>query len=145
MRVRLAWIAAAGVGIGALCALHGTAAAGPALDADGKPQAAQPGETTIAGEAVVDPNANQPEEPEYGVGIRIREVFVPKALLQLFTTRAPGSEESILTSKRSLMSTPSPKDSESPRIKILRAEVPWAMGALPCPWRPSMGRLGPTG
>jgi hypothetical protein len=28
--------------------------------------------------------------------------------------------ESILTSKRSLMSIPSPKDKESPRIKILR-------------------------
>ena len=36
-------------------------------------------------------------------------------------TRAPGREESILTSKRSSMFMPSPNDNESPRIKIERS------------------------
>ena len=41
-------------------------------------------------------------------------------MVAVFITLTPGREESILASKRSLMSIPSPKDNESPRIKILR-------------------------
>src|SRR5262245_58538439 len=46
--------------------------------------------------------------------------------------RMPDREESILTSKRSSTSTPSPKDNESPRIRILGpAEGFCAMGRWP--------------
>ena len=41
-------------------------------------------------------------------------------MVPVFITRVAGRKESILTSKRSLMSMPSPKDKESPRIRILR-------------------------
>jgi hypothetical protein len=62
----------------------GTAGAQAALDDEGKPQptvdaSAAPGTTETAGPPV-----------EYGVDLRIRQVFVPKGLLELFVEQAAG-------------------------------------------------------
>lgn len=62
----------------------GTAWGQAALDDAGKPQ-----RTT---EATAAPDTTQTAEPklEYGVDIRLRQVFLPKSLIQLFVERAPG-------------------------------------------------------
>jgi hypothetical protein len=64
--------------------MTGTALAQPALDDAGKPKGtvdptASPGNLETTGPAV-----------EYGVDLRIRQVFVPKGLLELFVDRAAG-------------------------------------------------------
>ena len=67
-----------------LAFMTGTALAQPALDDEGKPQSslaptASPGTTETAGPAV-----------EYGIDLRLRQVFVPKGLLELFVEKSAG-------------------------------------------------------
>lgn len=67
-----------------LASMSGTAAAQAALDDEGKPQStldstATPGNTNVAEPPV-----------DYGVGIRLRRVYVPEGLLELFVERSGG-------------------------------------------------------
>src|SRR5579859_4013837 len=74
---------------------EGSAIAGPALD-DGKPRApttdepdcSKPGDPRC-------PAAATPDTPDvqYGVGIRLRSVWIPKSILELFVTRAAGGSQ----------------------------------------------------
>jgi hypothetical protein len=62
----------------------GSAFAGPALDDDKSKE--RPAPTTE-----LEPVVGTPESPiEYGVGIRARSVWVPRAILELFVDRAAG-------------------------------------------------------
>src|SRR4051812_37298256 len=82
------------VALSALClvtllssALAGESAwAGPALDDDKAKEHPPPTTTT--------PELMQPPDAvEYGVGVRARSVWVPKALLELFVDRAAGGAQ----------------------------------------------------
>jgi hypothetical protein len=85
------------------------AAAGPALDDDkARPPAAAPAPAKDPGESsapsdAAEPDCSKPGDPrcaaagtgassggevEYGVGVRLRSVWVPRSVLQLFVTRA---------------------------------------------------------
>lgn len=73
-----------GTSLTLLALMTGTALAQPALDDAGKPKptvdaTASPGNLETTGPA-----------PEYGVDLRIRQVFVPKGLLELFVDRSAG-------------------------------------------------------
>lgn len=69
------------------------ASAGPALDDKAKPAPAAADQPDCAA-APGDPRcpsavtAERPSEVEYGVGVRLRSVWVPKSVLELFVTRA---------------------------------------------------------
>ncbi|MGE0867769.1 MAG: hypothetical protein AB7P03_04345 [Kofleriaceae bacterium] len=66
--------------------------AGPALDDDAQAGAASADDTTSAPAAP----ATRPEnEVEYGVGIRLRNMRIPKGLLELFVDRAAGGTSNI--------------------------------------------------
>jgi len=76
----------------------GSAAAGPALDDDkarrpptatDEPDcAATPSDPRCAAAAAA--SASDPNEVEYGVGVRLRSVWVPRAILELFVQRSAG-------------------------------------------------------
>lgn len=68
-----------------IAALGANAWAGPALDESGKPAANSP-ET---------PTATQSDEDQvdYGVGLRLRSVWVPSAIMGLFTARTAGGAQ----------------------------------------------------
>lgn len=77
--------ASASLSLLALSMGSGSALAQPALDEAGKPQStldptASPGNLETTGPAA-----------EYGVGLRLRQVFVPTAILELFVDRADGA------------------------------------------------------
>ncbi|HEY4238432.1 MAG TPA: hypothetical protein VGM88_01410 [Kofleriaceae bacterium] len=75
---------AAGASLISVAVAGGSAAAGPALDDDKSQQAAQ---QQLAAPELQAP----PETPvEYGVGVRLRSVYVPKSILELFLDRAAG-------------------------------------------------------
>ena len=67
--------------------VRGSAWAGPALDDDQqKERAPQP--------VLPDPSGTPTESPvEYGVGVRLRSVWVPKSILELFVQRAAGGAQ----------------------------------------------------
>jgi hypothetical protein len=88
------------------------AAAGPALDDDkAKPAApvpAKPPSAPSAEPAESEPDCSKPGDPrcasgttgtsasdeiEYGVGVRLRSVWLPKSVLELFVTRAAGGAQ----------------------------------------------------
>jgi hypothetical protein len=74
----------------ALGVLPHAAHAGPALDDDQKPAATTPPASGATPEGSPD-EAAEPEVPiEYGVGFRVREVFLPKPILDLFLARVPA-------------------------------------------------------
>jgi hypothetical protein len=62
----------------------GSAWAGPALDDDKKERAP---------EVVPDPSLGVESPVEYGVGVRLRSVWLPKAILELFVERAAGGAQ----------------------------------------------------
>jgi hypothetical protein len=70
----------------------GSAVAGPALDDDkAKRSSLAPVDEVDCSKVVSDPRcpaAGPVDEVEYGVGVRLRSVWVPKAVLELFVTRA---------------------------------------------------------
>jgi hypothetical protein len=75
-------------GLGALVSsafASGSAWAGPALDDDKAKEHTPPPEPTPADEVL--------SPVEYGVGIRARSVWVPKAILELFVDRAAGGAQ----------------------------------------------------
>jgi hypothetical protein len=63
----------------------GSAWAGPALDDDKKERA--------PAEVLPDPSLSVESPVEYGVGVRLRSVWLPKALLELFVERAAGGAQ----------------------------------------------------
>jgi hypothetical protein len=77
----------------------GSAAAGPALDADKTPRPAQAtADDADCSKAINDARcrsanpADSADDIEYGVGLRLRSVWVPKAILELFIQRAEGAQ-----------------------------------------------------
>lgn len=88
------------LGVVTTCAVAGTALAGPALD-DGPPAATS--ETTAATptDAQLDPTLAGPQPADetvwYGGALRIRNVRVPKAVLELFLERSAGGSSAIGT------------------------------------------------
>jgi hypothetical protein len=72
---------------------EGSALAGPALDDDKRPP---PADEPDCSKLPADPRcqalgvAPKVDEPEYGVGVRLRSVWVPKSILELFVERAAG-------------------------------------------------------
>jgi hypothetical protein len=78
-----------------------SASAGPALDDDKarRPPAtdASATETPDCATTLSDPSCaaapNEPAEIEYGVGVRLRSVWVPKSVLDLFLSRAAGGAQ----------------------------------------------------
>lgn len=77
-----------------LTALLGrTAAAGPALDDDKAKRPASTADEPDCSKPGDDPRCPQlgsEHEIEYGVGVRLRSVWVPQSILELFVTRAAG-------------------------------------------------------
>jgi hypothetical protein len=84
MRLRSAWLALATVG--SAFAVPHAAHAGAALDDDKKA-----GTAPTSTDDVPDPNASVGEEPQYGIGIRLRQVYIPEKIIELFVTKAPGT------------------------------------------------------
>lgn len=85
MRIRLAQLF-----VGALAATalgHGTAFAQAALDDTTTPAAGDP--------AAAEPTTATTDEPEYGVGVRLRNVRIPQAELELFVDHAPGGTSNV--------------------------------------------------
>jgi len=81
--------------------MAGTAFAGPALDDSSKPAGNSPTEAP-ATDPKIDPNTGavltgneKPDEIEYGVGVRLRNVLVPKGLLELFLAKAGGGASNV--------------------------------------------------
>jgi hypothetical protein len=74
--------------LGVLAAVDHPARAGAALDDDKKA-------TPVAATGDEDPNTPDTDEPQYGVGLRLRNVRIPTALFQLFVTKAPGAVSNI--------------------------------------------------
>jgi len=84
--------------LGALLAAGSRSAfAGPALDDDKakrpassteEPDCSKPGDSRCPAAAIPDVT-----EVEYGVGVRLRSVWVPKPILELFVTRAAGGAQ----------------------------------------------------
>src|SRR5262252_7564787 len=78
-------------GLGLLAILVGTARAGAALD-DNSSSTTPPPQTT----RTTDPNAapdslqTSKDKVEYGVDLRLRQVFLPQGLIGLFVARAAG-------------------------------------------------------
>jgi len=77
----------------------GSAVAGPALDADKTPRPEQAsGEDLDCAKATTDARCHPAtaveaaDDVEYGVGLRLRSVWVPKAILELFLVRAEGAQ-----------------------------------------------------
>src|SRR6185295_8443243 len=73
----------------------GSALAGPALDDDKVKKPATATDEPDCGSTPSDPRCPQAAAPdttevEYGVGVRLRSVWVPKALLELFVERSAG-------------------------------------------------------
>jgi len=71
-----------------------SASAGPALD-DDKTKATPPASVEIGCKTANDARcheAGDEDEVEYGVGLRLRSVWVPRAILELFIERAKGAQ-----------------------------------------------------
>ena len=73
-----------------LGALGSTVWAGPALDDDKK---AAPISGTNSAETPAAPDPNAEPAVDYGVGIRLREIFLPSGLMGLFVARTPGGAQ----------------------------------------------------
>ena len=77
-------------------AIEGAASAGPALDDDKAKRPATAPDEPDCSKLPSDPRCQalglgaKADEPEYGVGVRLRSVWVPKAILELFVDRAAG-------------------------------------------------------
>ena len=71
-----------------LAALGSTVWAGPALDDDKKGSSATPAAANSA-ETPAPPGETEPPV-SFGVGIRLREVFLPASLMGVFVSRTPG-------------------------------------------------------
>jgi hypothetical protein len=65
----------------------GSAMAGPALD-DDKSSESQPATATDA-----EVGTEEGDAVEYGIGVRMRSVWVPRSILELFVTRAAGGAQ----------------------------------------------------
>ena len=75
----------------------GSAHAGPALDDDRSKRPSAVDEPDCAKQGDADPRCHSAATPEsdveYGVGLRLRSVWVPKPVLELFLTRAAGGAQ----------------------------------------------------
>lgn len=75
------------LGLSFVMATAGTVSAGAALDES------KPAERTTEATAAPDTLATVADKVEYGIDIRLRSVYVPKALLELFVDSAPGGAQ----------------------------------------------------
>lgn len=83
----------------ALVGLAGVAHAGPALDDDKKPAGDGSAAPASGGDGQTTNDTSEPAEPElpieYGVGARLRSVYLPHPLLGLFLARVPGGGQNV--------------------------------------------------
>ncbi len=79
-------------------AAGGSAAAGVALDADKAPAKSDQLDCTKPGNEIPCHTVTTPEpkqEVEYGIGVRLRSVWVPKSVLELFVDRSAGGAQNL--------------------------------------------------